>query len=97
MSRHELSALIAFHLREGFTVERIELSVAQLTSVQINKASKKGAKKVKPKDLMAFADPWKQLEDEIDNPGEDVSTLRAEFAGMGIRVIRVDRVTRKPI
>lgn len=84
-------------MREGFTVERFELAVAQLTSVQINKASKKGAKKVKPKDLMAFANPWDALEFELDPDGYDINTFRAELAGPGTRIIQVDRVTRLPV
>jgi len=78
-------------------VERIELGLAQLTSVQINKAKKRGAPKVKPKDLMAFAKPWDQLEFELDPDGYDMNTFRAELAGPGTRIIRVDRVTRLPV
>jgi hypothetical protein len=72
------------------------LALAQLTSVQINKASKKG-KRVKPKELMAFANPWKELEDEIGQTAKDIDEeVRSAFAGLG-RIIRVDRVTRQPI
>lgn len=84
-------------MREGFTIERTELAIAQLTSFQINKATKKGSKKVKAKDLLAYGKPWDELEFEIDPDGYDMQTFRSELAGPGTRIIRVDRVTRKPI
>jgi hypothetical protein len=94
VSPRELKYLMTFHAREGFTVERTELAVAMLTSFQINKVSKK---KVKPKDVMAYADPWREIKNKIGPNPDDDNSVRDAFIGSGMRVIRVDRVTRQPI
>lgn len=90
VSHHELRELIAFHQRDGFMVERIELAIAQLTAVQINKAKGKAAKKVTPAELMPYHKVWRDYRNEIDNQFH-ADEMRREMASIGVRIVRRER------
>lgn len=93
----QLRFLIEFHLREGFIGERIEFQLAQLTTVQINKARKRGAKATKTADLLPYADSWSSIrkqqtaKEKGEQFAEEIEIFRSEFKNAGFRVVTGQR------
>jgi hypothetical protein len=79
LSPWDLKMLLVFYSREGFTVERFEVAVAQLSSIQFNKLVKKKADQRKPSDFMPYHDTWGAYLREKDEVLDDLHTLRKEF------------------
>lgn len=92
----QLRQLIAFHRREGFRAERIEMAVAQLCALTVNIHKKKGAKAASRDDFLPFASVWDSILAAVDPIEYEANMIRRELSSQA-RIVKVDRETRQPI
>lgn len=86
MSSPELAFLIAFHGIEGFQLERLELSLADIAAAAARQNSKY-PRQVTAEKFLHFKEPWKGLEQEVNPVRAEIEYFSKAF-GNRIEVVQ---------